>query len=259
MAWTSIPARAVVDASQIAALVDHLEDDRFEAILLDMLREMAPVAEVNGFFYALCDGAPRPVGWCGRRAGTANRVHHYIRGFHRFDPTLHSLPRPNDLGETLVDVLMPGTVTNESYRRTCFEAPALRQKISIAHAYGGEWTILNMYLGDQSAGPNIVQRLTTFGSLVAPFLRRRGRALGMGRFERPGEGAADRVAGRLRRRFPMLTERERCVCAMTMIGKSSSEIAETLGIKPGTVLTYRRRAYERLGVSSAASLVAEIL
>jgi hypothetical protein len=47
MAWTSIPARAVVDASQIAALVDHLEDDRFESILLVMLREMAAEGRIS--------------------------------------------------------------------------------------------------------------------------------------------------------------------------------------------------------------------
>ena len=260
MAWTSIPAPALVDASQIAALVDHLEDDRFDAILLDMLCKMAPVAEVNRFFYALGDTDPQPVGWCGRRAGTANRVRRYAGGFHRFDPTLHSLPTPNGLGVTLVDLLMADTVGIDSYRRICFEEPALSQKISIAHADGGgEWTILNVYLGDQSAGPSTVQRVTAFGSLLAPFLRRRGRGLGIGQPGLPGAKADDRVAWRLRQRFPMLTERERRVCALTMIGKSSGEIASALGIKPGTVLTYRRRAYERLGISSAASLVPEIL
>ena len=41
---------------------------------------------------------------------------------------------------------------------------------------------------------------------------------------------------------------------MTMIGKSPGEIAAALGIRQGTVITYRRRAYGRLGISMAASL-----
>lgn len=260
MAWSSIAAPALVDGSQIGALVEHLEDDRFDAVLLEILGAMGPVSEVNCFAYADGDLDPRPVSWHGRRAGTANRVDRYARSFHRFDPTLHSLPRAATGRQTLVNVLAARNVGNGIYRRTCFEDPSLSQKISIAHpGDGAEWTILNIYLAEQGAGQAEFERMAAFGSLVAPFVRRRGRALRGARDARPA-GPGDRgVASRLRQRFPSLTERERNVCALTMIGKSSGEIAVILGIKPGTVLTYRRRAYDRLGISSAAALVPEIL
>jgi DNA-binding CsgD family transcriptional regulator len=259
MAWTSISARAQVDASHIARLVDHVDDDRFDEILLGILQEKGPAAEVNGFLYAPRDRDPRPVSWCGRPDGTASRVDRYARGYHRFDPTLHSLPDADGARATLVDVLRADRIGDATYRRTCFEKPAFSQKISVAHAdAGGEWTILNMYLGQQGVGQDTVRRLATFGSLVAPFLRRRGRGRGFGA-ARPGEQVDERVGRWLQRRFPMLTERERSVCALTMIGKSSGEIATALGIGPASVLTYRRRAYQRLGISSAACLVAEML
>lgn len=260
MAWSSIAARALVDASQIEALVEHLEDDCFDAVLLEMLGAMGPVAEVNGFSYAEGDFDPRPVSWCGYRAGTANRVDRYARGFHRFDPTLHSLPRAAQGSQTLVNVLAASNVGNGIYRRTCFEDPSLSQKISIAHASdGAEWTILNIYLADQGAAQDEFERMAAFGSLVAPFVRRRGQALRRAHNARPAEASDRGVASRLRQRFPALTDRERRVCALTMIGKSSGEIAVILGIRPGTVLTYRRRAYDRLGISTAAALVPEIL
>jgi DNA-binding CsgD family transcriptional regulator len=260
MAWSSIDARALMDASQIEALVEHLEDDGFDAVLLEMLGAMGPVAEVNGFSYAEGDLHPRPVSWYGRRAGTASRVDRYARGFHRFDPTLHSLPRAAERAQTLINVLAARNVGNGTYRRTCFEDPSLSQKISIALAGdGAEWTILNIYLSDHAAGEGEFERIAAFGSLVAPFVRRRGRALRRARDARLTEPCDREVANRLRQRFPALSERERRVCALTMIGKSSGEIAAVLGIRPGTVLTYRRRAYERLGISSAAALVPEIL
>lgn len=255
MAWKSISARAQIDASHIAQLVDHVDDDRFDEVLLAILQEKGPASEVNGFLYAARDRDPRPVSWCGRPDGTAFRVDRYARGYHRLDPTLHSLPFATGRDATLVDVLMADRIGDAAYRRTCFESPAFSQKISVAHAGAdGVWTILNVYLGERGVGQETVQRLAEFGSLVAPFLRRRGHGV----VAQP-RYAAERLAGKLERRFPMLTERERSVCALTMIGKSSGEIATALGIRPGTVITYRRRAYERLGVSSAASLVAEIL
>jgi DNA-binding CsgD family transcriptional regulator len=255
MTWTSIPASAQIDAMHIAQLVEHVDDERFDQALLGILQEKGPAVEVNGFLYAARDRDPRPVSWCGRPDGTALRVDRYARGYHRYDPTLHSLPSLNERHATLVNVLMAERIGDAAYRRTCFESPAFSQKISVAHAGAdGEWTILNIYLGERNVGQETVQRLAAFGSLVAPFLRRRGN----GALVQPRH-AADRVSRKLEGRFPTLTERERSVCALTMIGKSSGEIATALGIRPGTVITYRRRAYERLGVSSAAALVAEIL
>jgi DNA-binding CsgD family transcriptional regulator len=257
MAWTSISARAQVDAAHIAGLIEHVDDDLFDRVLLGILQEKGPAAEVNGFLYAPRDRNPRPVSWCGRPDGTAIRVARYAGGYHRFDPTLHSLPHVTTGGITLVEVLKADGIGDAAYRRTCFEMPAFSQKISVAHADAhGEWTILNMYLGPQGVGQDTIRRLATFGSLVAPFLRRRGRSFGAARSREPVD---ERVGRWLKRRFPMLTERERSVCALTMIGKSSGEIATTLGIGPATVITYRRRAYERLGISSAACLVAEML
>jgi DNA-binding CsgD family transcriptional regulator len=260
MAWTSISARAQVDASQIARLVHHQDDDLFDSALLDMLHDIAPVAEVNGFSYAERDRDPKPVGWHGWRGGTALRVDRYTRGFHRFDPTLHSLPNARRNQETLIHLLTAESVGNDAYRKTCFEDPSFSQKISIAHGdEEGDWTILNVYFGEPCSSPGTIQKVIAFGALVSPFLRRRAKSLDPKRPQPGSERVDDRLARRLQRRFPTLTERERSVCALTMIGKSSGEIATTLGIKPGTVLTYRRRAYERLGISSAASLVAEIL
>jgi DNA-binding CsgD family transcriptional regulator len=200
------------------------------------------------------------VAWCGRPRGTAERVDRYARRYHELDPTLHSLPASNHSGLTLVNVLMANRIGDATYRRTCFEQPAFSRKISVAHADArGEWAIVNMYLGQQGIGEHIVQQLAAFGTLVVPFLRLRGRTAGPTRPDNAVERVDELIARKLRRRFPMLTEREAGVCALTMIGKTSGEIAIALGIRPGTVITYRRRAYERLGISSAASLLADIL
>ncbi|MCS6931756.1 MAG: helix-turn-helix transcriptional regulator [Acetobacteraceae bacterium] len=51
-----------------------------------------------------------------------------------------------------------------------------------------------------------------------------------------------------------LTRREREVCRGILSGLSSEGIALSLGVSRNTVLTLRRRAYARLGISSQAEL-----
>jgi DNA-binding CsgD family transcriptional regulator len=61
-------------------------------------------------------------------------------------------------------------------------------------------------------------------------------------------GKIERLLGHV---FADLTERERSVCARTMIGMTAEAIAIDLHIAPSTVLTYRRRAYERYRITNS--------
>lgn len=51
-----------------------------------------------------------------------------------------------------------------------------------------------------------------------------------------------------------LTERERKVCALALAGVSIEGSAYELGIKKSSIVTYRKRAYARLGISSLNEL-----
>lgn len=54
-----------------------------------------------------------------------------------------------------------------------------------------------------------------------------------------------KIEHRLGSIFINLTEREKAVCARSMVGMTAEAIALDLGISSASVLTYRRRAYER--------------
>jgi len=58
---------------------------------------------------------------------------------------------------------------------------------------------------------------------------------------------------------PALSARERDVCALLLSGKSSPEIASGLGIGVGSVHTYRKRAYLKLGVSDMREIFMRLL
>lgn len=51
-----------------------------------------------------------------------------------------------------------------------------------------------------------------------------------------------------------LTVRELDVCARSLLGMTAEGTALELGIKQSSVVTYRKRAYARLGISSQSEL-----
>jgi DNA-binding CsgD family transcriptional regulator len=59
--------------------------------------------------------------------------------------------------------------------------------------------------------------------------------------------------------FADVTERERDMCRGILKGSSSKEIASDLGISVNSVLTYRKRLYQRLSISSQHELFARVL
>jgi DNA-binding CsgD family transcriptional regulator len=56
-----------------------------------------------------------------------------------------------------------------------------------------------------------------------------------------------------------LTPREQEVCRHILLGLSSEAISQALGISLHSTLTYRKRAYERLGISSQNELFGIVL
>jgi DNA-binding CsgD family transcriptional regulator len=64
---------------------------------------------------------------------------------------------------------------------------------------------------------------------------------------------------RLAQRNPGLSGRELDVCMLIAVGLSSEGIGLELGISLNTVLTYRKRAYARLGISSQNELLRSIM
>jgi len=64
------------------------------------------------------------------------------------------------------------------------------------------------------------------------------------------------LEARFATRYPLLTGRERQVCARAAIGMSVEATALDLGIRKTSVLTYRQRAYQRLCVASPFELCA---
>jgi DNA-binding CsgD family transcriptional regulator len=94
--------------------------------------------------------------------------------------------------------------------------------------------------------------LGSFAQLLMPMIRR-NEALTDGVQVSSKEAIAE-IEGRLHRRFPALTDRERQACARAVVGVTVEGAALELGVALSSVRTYRKRAYRRLGVTNAGEL-----
>lgn len=204
-------------------------------------------------FVSTGQAPPRPLASSGAHAAFERRVRLYADRFHPFDPLLHAL-RQADAGETdLVRRVRAQDIQDSDYRRECFETPRLCEKFSLAQRRSGTWCVLSLYrrVGREQASE---ENLIGFCQVVAPLLARHGELAGEADLP-----LMEKVERGLALHYPSLTARERAVCARTLVGMTAEAIGLDLDISRSTVLTYRRRAYERLNISAANQLIARLL
>ncbi len=160
----------------------------------------------------------------------------YLEGWYRQDPLYGQVMAmaPGELQS--VDFARLKKHMSADYRQRFFAQPGLSGKTAVLAAGARLRISLNLYWDgpDEYAG----------GPLSAILAR-----LALQHFETERE-----------RSYPapleVLSHRERSVCLGILAGKKAEQIATDLEIAPSSVVTYRRRAYDKLGISSRGSLFA---
>lgn len=147
----------------------------------------------------------------------------------------------------------PTDIVVPAYRQMLERARVI-ERVSFVGRHGRGWRCTTVVRLDESGPFNDQEQawLGGFVRLLGPLIDRHR--------ELVGEVVEDRterlceLEQRFHKRFPELTPRERQICARAAIGISIEGAALDLGIGSASVLTYRKRAYNRLGVSSAYEL-----
>lgn len=184
----------------------------------------------------------------------------YAGHFHRADPNKDSL-----LGRARSDapIMLPSferRMYRRDYLKLFFEDAGIVDKFATALWHDGGCFYANFYRL-RASGPFSAAQTARLRSVAPPCAAAIAR-----HFERDtGASGQDDLPAILHEmfataaRFAALTGRERQVCANILLGFSSEAIAARLAISPHSVLTYRRRAYERLGISSQNELFAMVI
>ncbi|HEX7238432.1 MAG TPA: helix-turn-helix transcriptional regulator [Gammaproteobacteria bacterium] len=175
----------------------------------------------------------------------------YTRWYLRADPLGDAFNAAPKYSDVALQRVRPSDIPTPSFRRVFFEDPGIVERISVVQRGNDAWRGINVarHASDGRCSDEELGSLIGLACLVLPMLpfnRRRKAA------------AAPPTLAELEERFgsrcARLTQRERQVCARAASGMSVEATARDLGIAKTSVLTYRQRAYQRLGVTSPFAL-----
>ena len=156
----------------------------------------------------------------------------YLHGWHLRDPLRPALRRLAP-GQRRVVRVEAGSVP-AAYRERFFTVPGLGGKTAVLLATETRQLVVNLYEAGAAVDPALAE-------LIAVQIARHVEAMG-----EPAHPPA--LSG--------LSGRERAVCLGILAGQKTEAIAGAMGLSTATVITYRRRAYHKLGIASRGALFA---
>lgn len=241
-------------AGDITPAVLAIGRSDFPKVLIDTLRRQADVGHCMVFALSragaatcLLDAGNIPIGG---DLGAA-----YADQFHESDPNRDALFE----GEGTAPIMLPSfapRMYGARYRKIFFHDSGIVDKCATAIWTGDTCFYVNFYRittqGRFSAAQR--ERLQTIAPAIGASVARH--------FQQAATATPDQnLATLFATRAPLsnLTPREQEVCRRILLGFSSEAISQGLGISLHSTLTYRKRAYQRLGISSQNELFGIVL
>ncbi|MBN9081820.1 MAG: hypothetical protein BGP04_10230 [Rhizobiales bacterium 62-17] len=245
----------------MAAMVAQIGQPDFGGALFSLSHDLLAVDHVTAFCAApegiirtvvAENKGPRPVA-----RAVAER---YVRTHWMSDPVMRLLaeaPRERrSVSTNLIVDINARDVDDRAYRNECYGAVNLNHRLSIVETRDDHVMRLNFYrrCGHDFRDEDI-DCLAEMADLLLALVWRHD-------YEsrpKPVQDLEWQFSERLAALAPALTARERQVCALVALGLTSEGISLRLNIGLNTVLTYRKRAYARLGISSQNELMRRLM
>jgi DNA-binding CsgD family transcriptional regulator len=184
----------------------------------------------------------------------------YIRDFFRKDEIQNIIlkrGRHPSNGNIFVHRQSIEDISDTDYRTACYGRLNITERIAnLIRVRHDVWISVNLYR-DVSDGRLIESDMEAIRNLSSLFAHSAAR-----HYTIDADGRShvrNTLADELSSQSHTLTDRERQVVLRILDGYTTKIIALELKISPSTVVTYRARAYEKLGVSCRAELFAAIL
>ncbi len=179
----------------------------------------------------------------------------YIADYWRFDPANRAASDVVRQDSCRSMVIGADEIPHARYREHCYAAIKLVNRLTIMRRAGECVIRLNFYRGrgNRTFDRGMEGMAAAGDTLIALIARHDAWAA-------KAEGGEDfEYLERLRYLCPSMPKRQLEVCALIVRGFFSEAIALKLGISLNTVLTFRRRAYARLRISSQNELTRLVL
>jgi DNA-binding CsgD family transcriptional regulator len=176
----------------------------------------------------------------------------YSRHYHQVDPVCDAYGAAPCVRDIAIQRIRPEDIQSEDFRRRFFDQAGIVERVSIIQRGAHAWRVINVarHRSNGLFSDGELDALLGLARLALPMLplnRRRAQAR---------SPSVAHIEDRLHLLFPGLTRREQEVCARATAGMSVEATAIDLGIAKTSVMTYRKRSYQRLGITSVYELCA---
>lgn len=234
-----------------APVVAALCSDEFETCLWEGLNALVPTKRLYAYARPVEGGTARLLlghyePWLDSHVSTF--AGHHLQNDPVYD-VFEEVRSPNACALLQVG---PGDISDAFHREWFFERTRIIQRLSIVMRTQTHWLGMNVCrtreMGRLSEAE--MAHFVTMGQMLLPVILRHsqaGRSLSIPELEQKLE------------RRTSLTARERQVCARALYGMTTEGTALDLGIGLTSVSTYRKRAYNKLNISSANELLRLVL
>ena len=244
-------------ATRLVAAIGEEDANAFAAEVLKTLGDVVPISQCTVFAYEF-GNRPRTVSVADHRGGRFLRdvAETYARLFYALDgnqkiisATSHERP-----GTILLHQQTSEDIVHAGYRAACYQMPNVCDRIALLlQPAENIWLSVNLYR-DRDRGlilPGELEQIEALAPVLAHASRHHYALAGQHQQSIP-----QLMLARLRSICPDLSKRELDVLRGVLEGRTAHEISELMGIKSSSVLTYQKRAYHRLGISSQRQLFA---
>ncbi|MDR3097968.1 MAG: LuxR C-terminal-related transcriptional regulator [Paraburkholderia sp.] len=252
------------DLSRVTRLISALGRDDANALATEVLNLLEPAASVSQctvFAYEF-GNRPRTVSVADHRGGRFLRdvADTYSRLFYALDGNQqivggHRGEGAGRAGSSLVlHWQSSADIRHDGYRHACYATPNVSDRLSLLLQPAADiWLAINLYRGRDAGNfqPAEVEQVESLAPLIGEAAKHHYALRGQSQM-----GIPQMMLARLRGLCPTLSKRELDVLRGVLEGKSAAEIAECMGVKPSSAVTYQKRAYQRLGISSQRQLFA---
>ena len=253
---TRLAEDSLVALAQLDKLTIAIGEDHFGAQLITTARAISDADHVMAFAFSV-QQPPRLVISAGdfdeQRATRASTV--YATSLYLLDPNYAEIRRAHEYCDTWFDSAI-GDACNH-FRTAFFDECGVSDVAAFASRQADiVYYVLFLRGGGQRFASGQRWLLRQLGVVVAAMLHKHYSY--MHALSGRSHFVIDRVLAEAKS-FSGLTPRERRVCLGILTGYTSESIAINLGISINSVLTYRKRLYEKLAISSQNELFVRVI
>ncbi|WP_175915218.1 LuxR C-terminal-related transcriptional regulator [Burkholderia sp. BCC1638] len=250
-----------LDVSRATGLVTAIggsEPNAFAAEILKLFDDALSVTQCMIFAYEF-GSRPRTVSVADHRGGRYLRdvADTYVRHFYPLDGNqkiVSAAGRATHRRDVLLHQQAGDEICHDTYRAACYRGPDVSDRLALLmQPNDSTWLSINLYRAHRSGAfqPREIAAIETLAPLIAQAAQHHYALAGAAQI-----GIPQLMLARLRGACPALSKRELDVLRGVLEGQTAQEIGETIGVKASSVVTYQKRAYRRLGISSQRQLFA---